>query len=763
MRLSRELLILAAILALGALLRGLYVSELVKYPDFDMPAVDALYHDYWARGIVTGNWTPPPPMADPEIRSMPYFRPPGYTWFMAGVYLITHGSYLGIRIAQMLIGLVSCLLAFLMGRRFLGPRAGLIFAALMSVYWVFIYFEGELLEPVLLVVLGLWLVYGIGRWTEAMTFRRGLLSGAIMGLFALVRPNVLMFAPAVVIWAYWIARRRNCVRDFGRAVVGLALGSILMISPATIRNYVMAHEFVPISTNTGINLYIGNNELADARCVGDIPGHGSFKTCFDYPGIVSSVEREVGRELTHTEVSAYFTRKAVEYIKSEPARVLSLSWQKALLFWCPFEVGHNKEDELERMNSGVLKRIPVDFPVALALSIVGLVALAWETRRRGTLKEGIADRRFEVSVLVLLFIAAYFASYVPFFAAGRYRVPVVPFLMFFGAHAIDYGIALIATRMWTPALCWAVGLIAAHGLTSWNPTGYAPDAAKWHFDKAVDFSLRGETQRAIREYTEALRVRPAFPQAQCNLGFALMEIGKLDEAIGHFEEVLEIEPENPLPHYCMGLALSRRNETDAAIEEFRRSIELDPTDPAAHYELGLALLSKRLIGEGTKELEETLRINPSFGPAHQRLGTLRLEQGKTDEAVRHFEAAIEISPDPISHYRLGSIMAQQQKYDEAIEHFRSAISMRPDYPEAHYDLAVALSIQGKMDEAIEHFREAVRIAPSYAKAHQHLAAALYVKGDYAGAWKEVDLARKYGAQLDPEFLKALSAEMPQPK
>jgi len=764
MKTSRTILILVAILVLGGLLRGLYLSEIMKHRDFDMPAVDALYHDYWARAIVSGNWAPPSPMDDPEIPTTPYFRSPGYTYFMAAVYRLTGSNYVAIRIAQMLIGLLSCLLAFLLGRRFLGPRAGLLFAALMSVYWSFIYFEGELLEPVLLVALGLWLVYDIARWTETMSFRRAILSGVILGLFALVRPNVLLFAPAVVLWALWVARRRKNVRAFVYASLGLALGSIVTIAPVTIRNYVVACDFVPISSNGGINLYIGNNELANAQCAGHIPGMGSFETCFDYPQIVAGVEKQAGRKLKHSEVSSYFTREAIRYIKAEPGRVLALTWEKALMFWSPVEVGHNKEDELERANSRVLGRIPVKFPLVLALSLVGLTALVLDTRRRRRVKEDVeaTDRRYEVSILILLFIATYFISYVPFFAAGRYRVPIVPFLMFFGAYALDYGIALVGDRKLKTALFWALGLCAAYGLASLNPSGYKPDVAKWHYDRAVDLGLAGRVQESIEEYTEALRIRPVFPRAHCNLGVTLMDIGEIDKAMEHFREALKIDPNDALAHYCMGVALSRNGKPDAAIEELRLSLELEPSEAAAHYELGLALVTKGSLNDSKKEFEEALRIDPSFAPAHSSLGVLAEMDGNIDLAAEHFAEAVEAAPNAALHYKLGSLRARQNRFDEAIEQFRSAIRLDPKYPQAHYDLGVALSVKGQMDEAIEQYTEAVKIAPKYAIAHRNLAMALYGKGDYAGAWKEVRLAQKYGAKVDPAFLKALAAAAPPP-
>ena len=52
-------LLLMFVLVIGALLRGLYIMEISRYPGFAVPLVDAAYHDYWARALVSGDWTPP--------------------------------------------------------------------------------------------------------------------------------------------------------------------------------------------------------------------------------------------------------------------------------------------------------------------------------------------------------------------------------------------------------------------------------------------------------------------------------------------------------------------------------------------------------------------------------------------------------------------------------------------------------------------------------------------------------------------------------
>src|SRR3990172_612772 len=87
-----ELFILCGILGVGALLRFAYLGEIRGAPDFASPAIDAAFHDYWARGLVTSDWTTSAGRRDPQIPTTPYFRPPGYPYFLALIYLTSGGG-----------------------------------------------------------------------------------------------------------------------------------------------------------------------------------------------------------------------------------------------------------------------------------------------------------------------------------------------------------------------------------------------------------------------------------------------------------------------------------------------------------------------------------------------------------------------------------------------------------------------------------------------------------------------------------------------
>ena len=138
-------MVLSLILLTGLVLRLIYLRENMNQPEFAHPAVDAAYHDYWARGLAGMGWMVPDGYPEPRIRSLPYFRPPGYPYLLGVVYLISGGSYLAPRIAQILLGLLGIAAAFIFARKWYGDRMALVLAGLMAVYWSFIYFEGELL------------------------------------------------------------------------------------------------------------------------------------------------------------------------------------------------------------------------------------------------------------------------------------------------------------------------------------------------------------------------------------------------------------------------------------------------------------------------------------------------------------------------------------------------------------------------------------------------------------------------------------------
>ncbi|UCD48981.1 MAG: tetratricopeptide repeat protein [Phycisphaerales bacterium] len=729
-------LALGGILLIALGLRLSYLREVVHAPDFALPQVDAGYYDYWARAMVTKDWSIPKNLIDfpdPEIPRRPYFHPPGYPFFLAAVYWLTDGSYLAARIVQIGLGLANCLLAYVLGRTLFGRGVGLLFALFMSIYWVFIYFEGELLSPVLLVSLGLLLLCIQSRWPERPTWGWGLAAGVVFGIYALVRTNILLFGPLVVIWALWRARRHRNIRSLICTGGGFCIGAVLAIAPVTIRNYVAGNDLVLITTNAGINLYVGNNETSTGTYSG-VPNLRELGIENEYhPTIIEGVQRFVGRDMKDSEVSSWFVGKAVAYIRTHPWRTLKLLAIKAALFWGPEEVANNKMIGSEKAYSPTLRYLP-SFPLVLAAALFGLFQLVVGIRKRAVQSETepavslLTDRQIEMSVLIVCFILASFVSYLPFFIAGRYRVPIIPALLLFGAYGLHRLWCLAIGRQYRAVVLHGALLVGLAVATHVHLVPYRAQGPQRHLLRATCYRLADKIDLAIEECRQAIKVAPEAEKGHRRLGDLLLLQGRYAEAIEHYERAAQLVPGRFDVQCNLALAYTAQGDLDRAIDHFRAGLRLRPEMAEIHYRLARLLQQKGQTDDAIDHLHQAVTLKPDYIQAHRRLALALMSRRQFAEAQTQLRQLLARHPnDPTLHNLLGAALKSSGQIEQAIACYRKALELKPDHYQAHNNLANAFLAQGRLDEAIAHYRKALEIQPGYAEATRNLEHALHLK------------------------------------
>jgi tetratricopeptide (TPR) repeat protein len=115
----------------------------------------------------------------------------------------------------------------------------------------------------------------------------------------------------------------------------------------------------------------------------------------------------------------------------------------------------------------------------------------------------------------------------------------------------------------------------------------------------------GDFDRAIAEYSVAIRIDPARLECYVRRGMAWMAKGRYDRAIADFDRTIKLDPDHGAAHLHRGVVLAARGHHLAAIGEYEKALQLDSTDAAPLLYRGLSLAR---IGESARAADDFRRV-----------------------------------------------------------------------------------------------------------------------------------------------------------
>lgn len=260
----------------------------------------------------------------------------------------------------------------------------------------------------------------------------------------------------------------------------------------------------------------------------------------------------------------------------------------------------------------------------------------------------------------------------------------------------------------------------------------------------------GRNGAALAQYDAALRIDPAFADAQFNAGKTLARIGRPAEAVARFEAALKLNPAMPDAETELGMALEELGRNAEAVSHFRRALTLDSHYADAHNQLGIALARAGRAAAAATEFEAALATSPDRADLHNNLGNTLRMQGRLADAIAQYQEAIQDDRDFVpAHLSLANAYRDSNRMADAIAQYEQALRIDPTLPEARNNLGIVLLVSGRTDQAIRQFEAALRTDPNLAQVHLNLALALQSAGRTAEARAQFEAARRLGATLPP--------------
>lgn len=330
-------------------------------------------------------------------------RPPLYPAFLAGVFGV-FGHRLGaVYVTQGLIDAASCVLIFLVGRRLMGPRAGLI-AGLLAIPCLSMIAATRMALSETLFLFLLWLA--VWLWLKSLDHPRPwtlVACGATIGLATLTRGIALAFPLVCGLALVAVRTRREAVRQ---SAILLASCSLVLL-PWAVRNWRVFHAVVPVATEAGTVVYSSY-----------LPPEGKLFGRSAEDETVAYAEAA----LSEPEASRFLVQKTIDHLVKHPQAIPTLVVQKLGFFVVPFDW------ELFGVGEGIWN---ATYAFILPFALMGM----WLSRRRA----GAARW--------LWLVFGYFVVMaVVLYGSPRFRLPVEPCLLIWAGVGLEWLLRRCADR-----------------------------------------------------------------------------------------------------------------------------------------------------------------------------------------------------------------------------------------------------------------------------------------------------------------------------
>ena len=182
-------------------------------------------------------------------------------------------------------------------------------------------------------------------------------------------------------------------------------------------------------------------------------------------------------------------------------------------------------------------------------------------------------------------------------------------------------------------------------------------------NRGLAYYNKGENDKAIADYTEAIRLDPKLAIAYNNRGLAYGNKGENDKAIADCTEAIRLDPKLALAYNNRGSVYYNKDENDKAIDDLTEAIRLDPKLAMAYNNRGLAFYNKGEDDKAIADCNEAICLAPKCVEAFVIRGLAYANKGDDDKAIADYTEVIRLNPKDAEAYHYRSIA-----YEKVGEH-----------------------------------------------------------------------------------------------
>jgi 4-amino-4-deoxy-L-arabinose transferase-like glycosyltransferase len=352
-------------------------------------------------------------------------RAPLWPGVIAVIYgLVGERDHL-VRFFLCVVGSGTCLLVYFFAKDLFGSRVGLLAGLAAAVYPFLYIYDGWLYSESLYIFLLFAFCYALFRLQRTPRWPLMLISGVLLGLLSLTRPNGIAILGLFVVWVLVLAWARVLAwRKAFQSMVVITLVSMIFVVPWTIRNYAVAHTFISIATGDG-KVLVGayNNKTVDPNFQNGYYFATWLRPEESTPELVRQFPAQCAAHCEVVRDGAY-REAAIQWIQQHMSKMPMLIALHAANMWrltseeADLPINRFPDRTTSKL---VVAMMEIITPLVFALAALGLI-VTW--------------KRWRELLFIYFMIAITIAECIVFYGISRFRAPIEPMLLVLAAGAV---------------------------------------------------------------------------------------------------------------------------------------------------------------------------------------------------------------------------------------------------------------------------------------------------------------------------------------
>jgi lipoprotein NlpI len=160
------------------------------------------------------------------------------------------------------------------------------------------------------------------------------------------------------------------------------------------------------------------------------------------------------------------------------------------------------------------------------------------------------------------------------------------------------------------------------------------------YSRGNAYERKGDYERAIQDYDEAIRRERKYAPAYYNRGNAYQGKGDYERAIQDYDVAIRLKPQDALAFNNRGSAYMRKGDYARAIQDYDQAVRLDPNYPPAFNNRGSAYMRKGDYDRAIQDYDQAVRLNSNYSLAFRNRGVTQFYRGEFAAAEADFSKVL---------------------------------------------------------------------------------------------------------------------------